>query len=52
VAGQGLRPAPEVWTDVHSRPEPQRVMLGLGKRGVWTDASRSRSTGCARAKRI
>lgn len=35
--GDGLRAAIEVWAVVHSRPEPGRVVAGLGKRDVSAD---------------
>lgn len=37
--GEGLRPALEVWAYVHSRPEPTRVIVGLGKRDVGNDVA-------------
>jgi D-serine dehydratase len=36
--GDGLRPALEVWSMVLSRPEPNRVVLGMGKRDCSFDA--------------
>lgn len=36
--GRGLQPALEVWSYVMSRPEPTRVILGLGKRDASFDA--------------
>lgn len=33
----GLRPALEVWAYVHSRPEPGRVIVGMGKRDISYD---------------
>lgn len=38
--GEGLRPALEVWAYVHSRPEPTRVIAGLGKRDIGEDIAR------------
>ncbi|MBB4631035.1 alanine racemase [Sphingosinicella soli] len=38
--GDGLRPALEVWAYVHSRPEPTRVIAGLGKRDIGEDVAR------------
>lgn len=38
--GEGLRPALEVWAYVHSRPEPTRVIAGLGKRDIGEDVAR------------
>jgi D-serine dehydratase len=35
---QGLRPALEVWAYVQSVPEPQRAIVGLGKRDAAFDA--------------
>ncbi len=37
ATGGGLRPALEVWAYVQSRPEPGRVIVGLGKRDVSHD---------------
>lgn len=37
AAGQGLRPALELWSVVQSRPEPGLAILGLGKRDVSHD---------------
>lgn len=37
--GEGLRPALELWAYVQSRPEPQRVIAGLGKRDTSADAA-------------
>lgn len=37
AAGQGLRPALEVWTTVLSRPEPNLAILALGKRDASHD---------------
>jgi D-serine dehydratase len=34
---EGPRPALEVWAYVHSRPEPGRVIVGMGKRDVSYD---------------
>jgi len=36
-AGEGLRPALEVWTTVLSRPEPSLAILALGKRDASHD---------------
>lgn len=36
--GEGLRPALQVWACVQSRPEPQRVIVGMGKRDAAFDA--------------
>lgn len=38
LAGDGLVPALEVWATVLSRPEPNRVLLGAGKRDIGIDA--------------
>ncbi len=38
--GESLRPALEVWAYVHSRPEPTRVIAGLGKRDIGEDVAR------------
>ena len=35
--GDGLRPALELWTCVQSRPEPTRIIAGLGKRDTSFD---------------
>jgi D-serine dehydratase len=35
--GPGLKPALEVWAAVHARPEPTRVIAGLGKRDISFD---------------
>ena len=35
--GESLRPALEVWAYVHSRPEPTRLIAGLGKRDTSAD---------------
>lgn len=37
VEGTQLRPAVEVWAAVLSRPEPNRAIVGAGKRDVSTD---------------
>lgn len=37
--GEGLKPALEVWAYVHSRPEPGRVIAGLGKRDTSADVA-------------
>ncbi|MES2495968.1 MAG: amino acid deaminase [Pseudomonadota bacterium] len=37
--GTGLRSALEVWAYVHSRPEPTRLIAGLGKRDTSADVS-------------
>ncbi|KQZ26039.1 amino acid deaminase [Duganella sp. Root1480D1] len=37
AAGEGLRPALEVWTTVLSRPEPNLAILALGKRDASHD---------------
>lgn len=37
--GEGLRPALEVWAYVHGRPEPTRLIAGLGKRDVGQDVA-------------
>ncbi|UWU89091.1 amino acid deaminase [Bradyrhizobium sp. CB1015] len=34
---EGFRPALEVWSYVQSRPEPQKAILGLGKRDISPD---------------
>lgn len=36
-SGEVFRPALEVWGVVLSRPEPTRVIVGIGKRDVSTD---------------
>lgn len=36
--GESLRPALQIWAYVQSRPEPQRVIVGLGKRDAAFDA--------------
>jgi D-serine dehydratase len=36
--GEPLRPALEVWAHVLSRPEPDRIIVGLGKRDASYDA--------------
>jgi D-serine dehydratase len=38
VAGQGLRPALEIWSVVLSRPEPDLAILGMGKRDASHDS--------------
>ncbi|TPE58577.1 amino acid deaminase [Sandaracinobacter neustonicus] len=35
--GEGLRPALEIWAHVLSRPEPTRLLAGLGKRDTSDD---------------
>jgi len=37
VAGEGLRPALEIWTTVLSRPEPNLAILAMGKRDASHD---------------
>lgn len=37
--GDGLRPALELWTCVQSRPEPTRIIAGLGKRDTSFDCT-------------
>lgn len=37
AAGGGLRPALEVWAYVQSRPQPDKVLLTMGKRDVGVD---------------
>jgi len=37
--GSGLRSALEVWAYVHSRPEPTRIIAGLGKRDTSADVA-------------
>ena len=37
-AGEGLRPALEIWSVVQSRPEADLVILGMGKRDASHDA--------------
>jgi D-serine dehydratase len=37
-AGQGLRPALEIWSVVQSRPEPGLAILGIGKRDASHDS--------------
>jgi D-serine dehydratase len=36
--GDGLRPALHVWAYIHSRPEPELTIVGLGKRDAAFDA--------------
>jgi D-serine dehydratase len=36
--GDGLRPALHVWAYIHSRPEPELAIVGLGKRDAAFDA--------------
>jgi D-serine dehydratase len=38
AAGQGLRPALEIWSVVQSRPEPGLAILSMGKRDASHDA--------------
>jgi len=38
AAGQGLRPALEIWSMVQSRPEPDLAILGMGKRDASHDS--------------
>ena len=38
AAGQGLRPALEIWSVVQSRPEADLAILGMGKRDASHDA--------------
>jgi D-serine dehydratase len=37
-AGEGLRPALEIWSVVQSRPEPDLAILGMGKRDASHDS--------------
>lgn len=37
--GEGLRPALELWAYVHGRPEPTRLIAGLGKRDAGNDVA-------------
>ena len=37
--GEGLRPAIELWAHVQSRPEPGRIIAGLGKRDASFDVA-------------
>lgn len=37
--GEGLRPALSLWAHVHSRPEPTRIIVGLGKRDAGQDVA-------------
>ena len=46
--GEGLRPAIELWAYVHSRPEPTRVIAGIGKRDASHDLQLPRPLGCYR----
>lgn len=52
LASAGLEPALEVWAAVLSRPEPTRVILGVGKRDVGTDAGLPVPVRCARGGRV
>ncbi len=36
--GEGLRPALQLWTYVQSRPEPEKIILTMGRRDVSFDA--------------
>jgi D-serine dehydratase len=47
--GPPLKPALEVWAVVHSRPEPTRVIAGLGKRDIGFDVELPVIEGWARA---
>lgn len=40
--GEGLRPALSLWAYVHARPEPGRIIVGLGKRDVGQDVAMPR----------
>ena len=46
--GEGLRPALELWAYVHSRPEPTRLIAGLGKRDAGNDVAMPTVLGWAR----
>jgi D-serine dehydratase len=37
--GEGLRPALSLWAHVHARPEPTRIIVGLGKRDAGQDVA-------------
>lgn len=37
--GEGLRPALEIWAYVHGRPEPTRLIAGMGKRDTSNDVA-------------
>jgi D-serine dehydratase len=37
--GEGLRPALSLWAHVHARPEPSRIIVGLGKRDAGQDVA-------------
>lgn len=37
--GGGLRPALSLWGHVHARPEPTRIIVGLGKRDAGQDVA-------------
>lgn len=37
--GEGLRPALSLWANVHARPEPTRIIVGLGKRDAGQDVA-------------
>lgn len=37
--GGGLRPALSLWAHVHARPEPTRIIVGLGKRDAGQDVA-------------
>lgn len=46
--GDGLRGALEIWAYVHSRPEPTRLVVGLGKRDIADDVAPPTVLGWAR----
>jgi D-serine dehydratase len=48
--GEGLLPALELWACVHSRPEPGRVIVGLGKRDASFDINLPRPLKWARSR--
>jgi D-serine dehydratase len=49
MAGEGLRPALEVWTIVLSRPEPNLAILSMGKRDASHDLGLPRPIAAHRA---
>ena len=46
--GAGLKPALELWAYVHSRPEPTRLIVGLGKRDTSDDVAAPNAIGWCR----
>ncbi|PZU51311.1 MAG: amino acid deaminase [Sphingomonas sp.] len=49
--GEGLRPALEIWAHVLSRPEPTRLVAGLGKRDAGNDVAQPTPLGWCRPER-